>query len=38
MIHYLILGLFVAFMIFLITGFNKKILENNEKRRKKWVY
>lgn len=32
MIHYVIAALFVAFMIFLIIGFNKQMLERNEKR------
>lgn len=32
MIHYVIVALFVAFMIFLIVGFNKQMLERNEKR------
>ncbi len=32
MIHYVIATLFVAFMIFLIVGFNKQMLERNEKR------
>lgn len=32
MIHYVIVTLFVAFMIFLIVGFNKQMLERNEKR------
>lgn len=30
MIHYIILALFVAFMAYLIIGFNTRILEKNK--------
>jgi len=32
MIHYLFLALFVVFMAFMIVGFNKQILDKNQKK------
>lgn len=32
MIHAVITALFVLFMIFMIVGFNRKMMEKNEKR------
>ncbi|QKF85897.1 alpha-2,3-sialyltransferase [Campylobacter blaseri] len=32
MIHYIMITLFVIFMIFLVVGFNKQMIEKNEKR------
>lgn len=33
MIHKILLILFVIFMIFMVVGFNKQMIEKNEKRK-----